>query len=83
MYITCSGACLMYYLYDLSFKEQIRGALGQCTAAVHCLTEHASLLESERDAGQKALIKLEEKLSTSKAGQENSLEQERYIWSPL
>jgi hypothetical protein len=44
------------------------------------LSEHTSLLESERDAGQKTLTKLEEMLSTSNAEQEKSLnssEQER------
>ncbi|CAB3978937.1 Hypothetical predicted protein [Paramuricea clavata] len=60
--------------------EQTTGAREQCSAAVDSLSEHTTLLESERDAGQKALTKLEEMLSTSNAEQEKSLnssEQER------
>ena len=77
---------MIYNLYNLSIvdgvffiKEQTRDALEQCTAAVHSLSEHATLLESERDARQKALIKLEEKLmSTSKEKQESSSDHEWY-----
>ena len=56
-----------------STQEQTTGALEQCSAAVDSLTEYTSLLQLERDAEQKALIKLEDELSTLKMEEERSL----------